>query len=197
MEAALPEHQSPLPPERHPRGHDSILFRHILEHPKWVGFAGHSMQEIGRGNQVINIREKDFDLLVNRVEIGDYRNSGLSRRTRRDVAGLDVATVQVKRAGARDGAGRQLGGLDGELRVTVPEDCPLACGLVHADVSELALGSARYPGISKLKALLPETRELETPGSVVTDFSDVPAPQPQALAGDQRGRYLPASVPAY
>jgi hypothetical protein len=197
MEAALPEQQSPLPPERHPGGHDSILFRHVLEHPKWVGFTGYSGQEIGRGNQVINIREKDFDLLVNRVEVGDHRNSGLSRRTSRDLAGLDVATVQVKRAGAHDGAGRQVGGFDSELRVAVPEDRPLACGLVHDDVSELALGPARYPGISKLKTLLPETRELETPGSVVTDFSDVPALQPQALAGDQRRCYLAARVPAH
>ena len=155
-----------------------------------VGFAGDAAGDVAAGDQVIDEREKGIDAGVEIVEIGDYGDGGLACPGGGGGGGCGVMAIEVEGAGLADPILIEVGGLEGEAVVALPEDGALA-GVVDQDEGLLAgaAGSGEEMGFD---AEIGEFGAVQGGGEVVADFADVAGAESPGLAGDHGGGGLSA-----
>ena len=155
-----------------------------------VGFAGEAGGNVAAGDEVVDQREKGIDAGVEFVEIGDDGNACFSRPRCGDRSGGGVVAVEMERAGFENPFALQIGGLDSEAVVALPEDGTLA-GVVDQDEGLLA-GAAGCGEEVCFDAEVGELGAVQSGGKVVANFADVASAQSPGLAGDHGGGDLSA-----
>jgi len=155
-----------------------------------VGFAGDAAGDVAAGDEVIDQGEKGIDAGIELIEIGDYGDAGFAGPGGCRGCGGGVVAVEVKGAGFADPILIEIGGLEGEAIIALPEDGALA-GVVDEDESLLA-GAAWRGEEMRFHAMVGELGAVKGCGEVVANFADVAGAESPGLAGDHCGGNLAA-----